>query len=150
MSKHIKEWSADNSRNSGNLIGYFTLLSVALLMSACATTPQAVNNVEERAQARWDAVISGDYDSAYSYYSPGYRSSTSRVDFEIALRLRRIGIESAEVEESSCEANACTVQTRVGYLVVSPVPGIDEWKSKRLFEERWVRTQDEWWFLPAE
>ncbi len=150
MSKVFKEWSADNSRTLGNLMGYLTFLTVVLLMSACATTPPAVDNVEERAQARWDAVLSRDYDAAYSYYSPGYRSSTSRVDFEIALRLRRISIESAEVEESSCEANACTVQARVEYLVVSPVPGIDEWKSKRLVEERWIRTKDEWWYLPTE
>jgi hypothetical protein len=150
MNKVIKEWSVDHSRSSGNLNSYITLLSLALLMSACATTPQAVNNVEERAQARWDAELSRDYDTAYSYYSPGYRSSTSRVDFEVALRLRRIRISTAEVVESSCEANACTVQTRVGYKIASPVPGIDEWDSKRLIEERWVRTKDEWWFLPEE
>ncbi len=124
----------------------------ALLLSACAAQqPQTTttgDSVETRAQARWDALLARDFDTAYSLYSPGYRSSYSRVDFEIELRTRRIAYTSADVLESHCDGDACTVITNVGYRIGSPVPGVPQWDSERRMEERWVRTEGEWWFVP--
>ena len=94
--------------------------------------------------------MAGDYDTAYSYYSPGYRSANSRVDFEIALRVRRVRWTSAEVQESSCDADVCTVVTTVGYAVAGAVPGVPVWKNKKSIEERWVRTEGQWWYLPED
>jgi hypothetical protein len=125
-------------------------LLLAALVSACATSQPAASDIRQRAQARWDAVLAGDYDTAYGLYSPGYRSSHSRVDFEIEQRLRRIKWSSAEVQESSCEADVCTVVTRVAYQVAGAVPGVPDWKSKKDVKERWVRTDGQWWFLPEE
>lgn len=122
-------------------------LAVAVL-SACATQPQGGTTVEDRARQRWEALLSADLDSAYAYYSPGYRSAHSRVDFEIGLRTRRIQWTSASVEGSQCEGDRCTVTTRVGYRIGSPVPGVPKWESERLIEERWVRTEGQWWFVP--
>jgi len=126
-----------------------TLLLLALV-AACATTQPAETGVKERAQARWDAVLAKDYDAAYTFYSPGYRSAHSRVDFEIYLRTRRVRWTSAEVQEASCEADVCTVETRMGYAVAGAVPGVPVWKSKRKLKETWVRTQGQWWFLPED
>lgn len=124
---------------------------VLLVLAGCAASqPRAGASVEERAQARWDALLSGDLDTAYSLYSPGYRSSTSRVDFEIGLRTRPVRWTSASVQESRCEDDACTVVAKVGYLIGAPLPGVPEWKSDRLVEERWVRTDGKWWYVPHE
>ncbi len=119
-----------------------------VLLTACAGTGKKATGIEQRAQARWDAVLSRDLDSAYQYFSPGYRSAHSRVDYEVALRMRRVAWTSAEVLESSCEADACTVSVNVGYRVAQPVPGIPKWESKSIVKERWVRTQGEWWYVP--
>jgi len=121
-----------------------------LLLSACATTPPGAGAVESRAQARWDAVIGGDYPTAYALYSPGFRSSTSPVDFEIALRMRRINWISAQVEGSECTASACTVEVKVGYRVAAPVPGMTRWENTQVVHERWVLTEGQWWFLPQD
>jgi predicted small secreted protein len=126
------------------------VLLLATLMSACATTKSPETDIRQRAQARWDALLAGDYDTAYQYYSPGYRSSTSRVDFEISTRLRAVRWTSVEVLESSCEADVCTVSTHAGYTVVGALPGVPEWKSKKKLTERWVRTRGQWWFLPED
>ena len=125
-----------------------SLLACLVLLSACATTPPAETPLEARAQARWDALLAGDYASAYSYYSPGYRSSNSPVDFEISLRTRRIAWSSADVQGSECKADACTVDVKVGYRIGAPVPGITKWENFSQLKERWVRTDGQWWFLP--
>lgn len=127
---------------------FLLALMLVALVSACATSKPKDDPVKERAQARWDALLSKDYDTAYSFYSPGYRSSTSRVDFEIGIRARRVAWVSAEVQKISCEADSCSVETLVGYKVARPVPGLDEWKNKNEVTERWVRTDGQWWYLP--
>lgn len=127
---------------------FFGVLFVSLLLAACATAGGSGQAVETRAQARWDAILSNDLDTAYQLYSPGYRTATSRVDFEIAMRLRRIKWVSADVLESSCQADLCEITTVVGYEINKPLPGVPVWKSKQEVVERWVRTEGQWWYVP--
>ena len=121
-----------------------------LTLVACATTSPAARDklIEQRAQARWDALLARDYATAYGYLSPGYRSATSVTDFEIEVRSRRVLYQSAEYREHSCEGASCTVRMMIGYKVVRPVAGLSEWKSSSLIEERWILTDGQWWFLP--
>ena len=104
----------------------FAVMLVAILLSACAAAPSLVNDLEVRAQARWDALLARDYATAYSYYSPGYRSSTTVVDFEIAQRVRRVVWTGGKVQDSSCSGDVCTVNTLTRYRVNRPVPGMTQ------------------------
>jgi len=127
----------------------FVLLSL-MLLSACATTPSPDEIVKERAEARWEALLSRDYASAYSFYSPGYRSTTSATDFEIEFRLRRVRWTMAEYMDHDCEENTCSVSFRMGYRVGSPVPGVNSWDGYDKVTDQWVKTSGEWWYLPEE
>lgn len=125
------------------------LLAVSLLaLTACAATGPQTHPVVERAQARWNALLAGDLETAYGYYSPGYRSSTSVVDFGIEWRVRKVGYTSAAYKEHVCEDVRCTVLFDITYKVTRPVPGLTTWESKSVVEETWVRTDGEWWYLP--
>ncbi|MDZ4728682.1 MAG: hypothetical protein SH820_01915 [Xanthomonadales bacterium] len=125
------------------------LMALTLLLSACASSGKVQHNpVEERAQQRWDALLSRDFDTAYSLYSPGYRSANSRVDFEISQRIRKVTILVAQVNGSECSAQACTVNATVQYRVGSPVPGVSKWESSSKLQERWVKTDGKWWYVP--
>ncbi len=122
-----------------------------LLLAACASTGDAKKNpIEERAQLRWDSLLAADFDTAYSLYSPGYRSANSRVDFEISQRTRKVAITAAKVISSDCSGDACTVSAVVQYRVGAAMPGVSKWESNSKLEERWVRTEGKWWFVPSE
>lgn len=124
------------------------LLAIALLMlAACATAPKT-DLVVERAQARWDALIAGDLETAYSYYSPGFRSTNSLIDFGVAMRLRKVQWTSAAYREHLCEGDRCVVTFDLGYRVRRPVPGLSVWNGKDVVEDTWVRTGGKWWYLP--
>lgn len=127
----------------------FVMMLVAIILSACAAAPSVEKDIEIRAQARWDALLAKDYATAYSYHSPGYRSSTSVVDFEIAQRVRRVVWTGAKVEGSSCSGDVCTVNTLTSYRVIRPVPGMTKWENDSVTPEKWVRTNGQWWFVPA-
>jgi hypothetical protein len=138
-----------NSIAVSPVVTVLVLLAV-MLLSACATTSTASPEdiVKERAQARWDALLDGDFATAYSYFSPGYRSTITVVDFEIGVRMRKVQYRTAEYLGHSCENDVCTVQIKVGYLVARPVPGLDNWESESMLSEQWINSDGEWWFLP--
>ena len=148
MSNTTSRLGLNPPRAAGRCFRFACAIALALFLSACATSQTADALVMERAQARWDALLARDWDTAYSYFSPGYRSSHSRVDFEIAVRSRKVRWDSAEVKEISCEADVCTVTTLIGYEVVGAVPGVPRWENRKNLPERWVRTDGQWWFLP--
>jgi hypothetical protein len=126
------------------------VLLLLMLLSACATTPSPDEIVKEKAEARWEALLSRDYASAYSFYSPGYRSTTSVTDFEIEIRLRRVRWTTAEYLKHDCEENTCSVSFRMAYRVGSPVPGVNAWEGYDKITDQWVKTGGEWWYLPEE
>ena len=131
------------------------LIVTALFLVACAGTggssggaPSANSDVAKRATDRWEALLAPDYDAAYDFYSPGYRSSTSRGDFELSQRLRKIHFTDAEFQGQECDENVCTLTFRTFYRIPSPLPGVETFDGNTVSEEKWIRTDGQWWFLP--
>jgi hypothetical protein len=123
---------------------------MALVLTACATTGGGVaeDPIPQRAQARWDALLAGDFETAYGYLTPGYRSSKTLTDYEMGFRLRRVAYEGASYKSHECADSRCTVKMDVEIMIASPVPGLQEWKSKSVLDEQWVKTNGQWWYLP--
>ena len=133
-----------------------SILRLALILalaglSACAATPgnQGTDRViPERAQARWDALLAGDIETAYTYLSPGYRSTMSVVDYGISLSTRRVKWKSAEYLDHQCEEQRCAVSLKIGYSVAQPMPGVKAYESFNVRDETWIYTDGQWWHLP--
>jgi hypothetical protein len=124
-------------------------LLMPLLLSACAaTTPAEPETVDQRAQARWDALLARDFETAWSYLTPGLRSSITSRDFEIGFTMRKVGYEGAEYLDHSCEGDVCTVRMSLRYILHAPLRGVQQWKSRAVVDETWLRIDGEWWFKP--
>jgi len=148
-----KPFAAYGTRVAGHLA---LLVSCLLLLSACAGTAvqkEAQKSDDEiaveRAKARWAALLDKDMETAYGYYSPGYRSTTSVVDFMFNQRSRRVKWESAEYQSHSCTESACEIVFKTGFRIDKAVPGMDVYRGFDTVEETWVKTNGEWWFVPA-
>ena len=138
----MRNWSADKSK------AIFLLAYVVIFATACAGNSPKSDSVKERAQLRWESILSNDLDTAYNLYSPGYRSAHSRVDYEIDLRTMRVQWTSAEYIDQECDADRCLVNFRVGFRVHRPVPGLEVFDSKSIVQDTWVKTGGEWWYVP--
>jgi len=127
----------------------WVLMLAGVFLTACATAPESTgNSIAERAQDRWDALLAGDFATAYAFYSPGYRSSSSMIDLALKIRSRRVQWVSAEYQDHSCNERVCTVNFMVGFKVIKPVRGLSVWESSSLVDEKWVKTEGQWWYLP--
>ena len=135
-------------KHSFSTMRVIVLLLASLLFASCSAVSTSESQVPSRSQARWDALLEGDYETAYEYLSPGYRSSVSRVDYEVEWRIRRVNYESAQYKSHDCDEYACTVKIFVAFNVSQPIPGVPVFKSTRMLEETWVQADGAWWFVP--
>jgi hypothetical protein len=129
------EWRGANRIPARLVAGVLTIV----LFGCAAVTPRSEAVVKERAQARWDALVKGDFNAAYGYMSPGSRSVTSATDY--AAGLRRGFWKSAVVDKVECgSAQSCEVHATIEYE-------FSGMRTKTPLRESWVRDGSEWWYL---
>lgn len=134
-----------------NQTSILTLAALALFVAGCATTPKEPASLDERVQAKWDLLVKGDYDGAYEYYSPGYRSVNSLASFRRAMTSRTIPWLDARLQESGpCEPNTCGAVVELDYRVQPRVPGAPPFESTKIVRENWIRSQNRWYYVPKQ
>ncbi|MGB0513470.1 MAG: hypothetical protein ACPGJE_01365 [Wenzhouxiangellaceae bacterium] len=118
----------------------------ALMLAACAPPPSDEEVVTQRAQERWDALVSGDFEGSYAYQSPGYRQQTSAIEHVVGLSRRQIVWTAANVTEVDCEESRCQVTINVAYRADGAPGVLSGLKNERPVREIWVRLDDQWWY----
>jgi len=85
------------------------------LMGLNKDSPAAVKQatVGKRAEERWQAVIRGDYEAAYAYFTPASREVIPAGGF--AARMAVIPYRAAKVDKVECEEEVCTVSLTLTY-----------------------------------
>jgi hypothetical protein len=119
---------------------------VTALAAGCASIGDAFLPTEEvvlkRAQARWDALVERDWNTAYPYMTPGYRA---------VVPLKRYGNqfsgpaqwESAKAKSAKCEETRCVVNVEITYRLL--LPGHMKRVDSTHVEEVWVREEGQWY-----
>ena len=98
-------------------------IAAIALMAGCATvggalapdaSPEAKRAaVRERSEARWQAILKGQYAAAYEFFSPASRQVVSLPAFE--ERLKRVGFREVKVEAVECDGETCKVRISITY-----------------------------------
>ena len=123
------------------------LVAAALALAGCAglqplTTEQIVG---QRAEARWDELIKGDFEQAWAYTQPGFRAIVKSGDYR-----KRFGSGQwlgAQIHQVKCQAERCTVSVRLTSRILAPkFAGQD---IVGYVEETWVREDGQWWYYQA-
>jgi hypothetical protein len=142
-------------------------IALSLLLGGCATgggtrsgeseaaadAPQAatqkrLNEVEQRAQRRWDLLIAGKAGEAYDYLSPGARSQQTREQYAAAISQRPVKWLAAKVQESECEAESCVVIVEIKYRAQIPSSGVGAMEMPAVLQERWLKLEGAWVMAP--
>jgi len=127
-------------------------VSLLFFLSACATTSSELEPedlLQDRAQARWDALVARDFETAYEYLTPGYKQQQTVVNYAVSMSGRPVIWTSGNVREVVCEnEQKCTVRTDVGYRIPGGPTGINNMRMSRVIDETWLKLAGEWWYSP--
>lgn len=130
------------------LANLFSCILLAVLLGGCAdTVSEPEESVEERIESRWAHLIERDFESAWGFYTPGFREANSHDMFATDMLQRPIRWTSAELIGVECEELACDALVRVTYRVAGLRHGMDRLEVPTTVEERWVFLDGNWWYL---
>jgi hypothetical protein len=128
----------------------FAVVGGALLLAACATAPgehsaagyagkSLEEQVKERAAKRWEALIRGDLETAYGYFSKATRET---YPIELYRAKMRLGMwREAKVDTVKCADGLCEVTVTVT-LDHSRLKGI-----VTPVAERWIVQDGTAWYV---
>ena len=138
----------------GTYMARLMLAAFVLALAACTGSPTRSSAgqdphaaLQQRVEAYWQHLIAREYDQAYTYLTPGYRSTYSEQDFSRMNRRNPVEWRSAQWQEAECETqDSCNVKLMASYAV--RMPGAGQVTSMREQEQRWIRSGGQWHHLP--
>jgi hypothetical protein len=120
-----------------------------LIISGCALfvedNPEEI--VGQRVNERWDALIEGRLEKAYSFETPEYRELYTFMDYRKTIR----GVGSwqkVEIDDVECSDNKC-IANIVIYVNINVGMGFGVVKSNTRAKENWIRqsTSGQWYHI---
>ena len=122
------------------------LLFAAALAAGCASVSpdQPEEVVRQRAQARWNALMEGDWAQAYRYMAPSYRALVEQKRYANQFGGGAAWM-AAEPVKVACAEDRCTVEMKVTFR---PVIGArTSAPATTHFDETWIREDGQWWMF---
>lgn len=125
------------------------LAALCLLISLAGCAAMGPRPPEEavkaRAQERRDALVKGDLDRAYQYFTPSYRATVNldRYRGSIGNALVTVGATVETVKCESLEKCIATVKVEIKPLAVPRFTGTITSYS----DETWLFEAGQWWFF---
>ena len=111
-----------------------------------ASTTKVENAVSVRAQQRWDWLMAGKFDDAYTYTTPAYRALNTAQDYRNRFSSGAKWVDP-KVDSVTCEGDErCRVKIVLGIQV--PARGFTK-PTRSVIIETWLPEDGQWWFYQA-
>ncbi|CAH9014813.1 hypothetical protein [Candidatus Nitrosacidococcus sp. I8] len=127
-----------------HLLGLTLLLGLFSLIGCTLKIP-VEQQVGQRTVARWQALITQNWQGAYSYLSPGYRGVHS-LDLYKSRFGNAVHWENIELTKVSCEETLCNVVLNLTFTYTGHVGQMVPGQHKQIIKEKWIKEQDQWWY----
>lgn len=102
--------------------------------------------LKDRAEKRWDALIKGNFEKAYTFTSPDFRAVVSSQQYRGKFG-RALSWRLARVVNVSYDApTVATVSVEVTYRASLPGTGGEMIETQSLISEKWIYKNREWWY----
>ena len=133
---------------------FFGVLLVSLGLSVgCASGPKwddAQRSIlEQRVRERYQALVARDFNKAWEYSTPNYRAVFSKQlyvkKFSYALDLELTGVEVVNYDSDAAVASVVVRVMSEPIKQTSSASSLIGATPERL-REKWVFSQDQWWF----
>lgn len=130
------------------------ILFTAMFFSACSMLPTKTDTeiVEYHSISRLEALKILDFEKAYTYMSPGYRSIKGLDRFKLE-NAGAVNLLDFQVKFAECVEDTCHVLVSSNYKITMVGSGFSVKKPlviDRVSKETWIRTEGKWWFVKSE
>ena len=130
-----------------NKIKWLMLLTV-LVLAGC----EKAEDLESSVNSRWQAITEGDMDTAYSYFTPGYKATESLDGFKLRMATAQLNIKWKEgvYKDAICASeDVCEVTAIVVYTYMFPKRSLGSVENvPTQVKEQWLKIDDRWYHLP--
>lgn len=118
------------------------LLLVVPAVGAAEEIPGG-DGLRTRAEARWTALVAGDFDKAYEFETPAYRALYNARQYrtKYGSGLRWQGARVVKLEPKSPEVATVTIEVDYSFHV----SGQGMMDNKGLVTETWLWVEGQWW-----
>lgn len=96
----------------------------------------------ERAQARWKALLAGDWAAAYLYMTPAYRAVVPQQRYGNQFGGPATW-QAATPKDAKCEDRRCVVGVEIQFRIM--LPGHSDRPMSTYVEEIWVLEEGQWY-----
>lgn len=127
------------------------IIMSGLILSAC-DREETIDEIDQKASNRWQALIAGDYEKAYSYVAPSHRELENLNSYETRLATARLSIDWQEADfvKKDCAELTCEVTMEIKYLYKFNKRSLGETRGVTTVNEQWIKSDGKWYFLPEE
>ena len=142
---------------------FAVVLAATLVLAGCAgggaTRPDKTVDtsgtkeaLQKRVEQRWAHLIKEDFDKAWEYLTPGYRSTASREVWASNMKDRPVKWTKAVVSSTDCPEGEefCDVTVQVEFVANSSIPMVGQIEAATPVFERWIRLKGAWYHVPQE
>lgn len=101
--------------------------------------------LREQVLARWQALIKGDFDAAYLFETPGYRSVYTPSQFRAQFGNQTRWVMAVVKDIRYDDPMVARVRVEVAYRYAEPEKGGAMVNMTQIASETWLRKGDQWW-----
>lgn len=129
------------------------LIGLLLTLFGCTTMQNMSANdteiLKERANLRWQALLKKDWESAYAYELPAYRSTHDVKQFSSKFGSKVLWKEAkVTAVDITKDSSLADVKVLINYEIRMSDGEI--LASDKTANERWIKQENQWWFSSSE
>lgn len=129
------------SRCAGVFGGF--LLWLVLSTTSMAGAEEGTDELRARVEARWVALVAGDFDQAYGFETPAYRKIYTAQQFRSRFGRDLRWKQGRVVDIALKRPEVATVEVEIEYSISLSERGMME--DRVVDTETWLRVDGQWW-----
>lgn len=124
--------------------------TLALISSLAACVDQEKNKLDNRVLDYWNFKINKDYESAYDFLSPGWKSTENKEAFARRMKNSTIDWKSAKILTKECsETYLCDVSLQIEYEYMFKEAIGNKILMPTSLKENWLMQDNVWYNVPV-
>jgi len=138
------------ARKANSLARLISVIACALA-AACASVGNSLppaEQVKQRAEERWKALVTGELSKAYTFNTTAYKALITVDGYRNQIRPGAVVWLGAEAVRVNCsDDKKCNVIIRIDYKYV--LGSVGKGKLSTHIEETWLHEDGQWWFFQS-